>query len=119
MGLALGPMKASRRSFVQGSIGVCSFGLLSAACGSSNDGNAGGGGVCSVTISANHGHVLDISAADKMAAAAKDYDIRGSATHSHTVSLSANDFASLNSGNTVNVTSSVSEGHSHDLSIKC
>src|SRR5204863_3833475 len=112
-------MNASRRSFVRGSIGVCSAGLLVAACGSSEDNNAGAGGVCSVTIAANHGHVMSISAADKLAGAAKDYDIRGSADHSHTVSLSANDFASLSGGDSVNVTSSVNQGHSHDLSIKC
>jgi hypothetical protein len=115
-------METSRRSFVQTSVGVCTLGLLSAACGSSSgntDTNAGDGGVCSVTISANHGHVLDITAADKMAGAAKDYDIRGTATHSHIVSLSADNFATLNTGGTVNVTSTVTLGHSHDLSIKC
>jgi hypothetical protein len=98
---------------------VCTLGVLAAACGGGNNDSSSGAGVCSATISANHGHALNITAADKMTGAAKDYDIRGTASHSHTVSLSAGDFAMLSSGDTVNVTSSVSQGHSHDLSIKC
>jgi hypothetical protein len=93
---------------------------LTAACGGGDDDDdTNDGGACTTQIAANHGHALTISAADKMTGAAKEYDIKGSADHSHTVSLSAEDFADLASGTIVIVTSSTADGHDHDVTITC
>ncbi len=120
-------MKTTRQTFVWGALSVCTAGLLSAACGgdddddSSSTGGTGGGGgnACSTSIAMNHAHQMTVSAADVSAAANKTYDIAGSAGHSHTVELTADDFAELASGTIVIVTSSTDEGHSHDVTITC
>jgi hypothetical protein len=111
-------MQTTRLSFLRGSLGVCASGVLLAACGSSSSDKTPSGSACQTTISANHGHSLSIPIADKMAGAAKDYDIKGSADHSHTVSLTAADWADIDAGS-LTVTSSVTNGHSHDVSISC
>jgi hypothetical protein len=114
-------MNITKRSFVRGSLGVCAAGVLTAACGGDDDDDTAtnNGGACTTEIASNHGHALTISATDKMTGAAKEYDIKGSADHSHMVSLSADDFADLASGTIVIVTSSTNEGHSHDVTITC
>jgi hypothetical protein len=122
-------MKTSRLAFVRGAVGVCIAGLAVAACGGDdagdNDMNMGGSGgsgsgnACTTTIGTNHGHTMVVTAADKMAAAAKTYDIAGGAGHSHTVELSAEDFTDLAGGTQLEVTSSTDAGHSHQVTIKC
>ncbi len=112
-------MSITKRSLFRGSVGLCAAGVLTAACGGGDDDDTSGGGACKTQIAANHGHSLSISGADKMAGAAKDYDIKGSADHSHTVSLGADDFADLNGGTVVVVQSSTNAGHSHDVTITC
>jgi hypothetical protein len=113
-------MKTTRLSFVRGSVCVCASTALLAACGSADDDDSNGdaASVCTSTIAANHGHVLSITAADKLAGASKDYDIKGSASHSHTVSISAADFTTLKTGS-LTLTSSTNAGHSHDIDITC
>lgn len=103
-------------------------GVLTAACGGDDDddknnaGTAGkdsGGTACASTIANNHGHVLSISAADLAAGADKTYDITGSASHKHTVTIEAEDFTDLKNGVTYSVTSSTDAGHSHEIEISC
>jgi hypothetical protein len=121
-------MKTSRHSFVLGSLGMCVAGIVNAACGgddAGDDGNTGGsgggggGGACTTTIGTNHGHMMTVSAADKMAAVDKTYDIAGGAGHSHTVEITAEEFADLAGGSELEVTSSTDAGHSHVVTIKC
>jgi hypothetical protein len=123
-------MKTTRQTFVWGALGVCTAGLLSAACGGDDDddngtggtgntGGTGGGNACGTTIATNHGHQMTVSAADVGAAADKTYDIAGSADHSHTVELTAEDFADLASGTILVVDSSTDAGHSHEVTIEC
>jgi hypothetical protein len=112
-------MNITKRSFVRGSVGVCAAGILTAACGGDDDDDTSSGGACTTQIASNHGHALTISAADKMTAAAKEYDIKGSADHSHTVSLSAEDFANLAAGDVLILTSSTDAGHEHEVTITC
>lgn len=104
-------------------LGVCAAGVLLAACGGGDDDDSQpkkeDGNACSSEISNNHGHSLTISAADQAAGAAKSYDIKGGASHSHTVELDADDFAELKSGTSLIVTSSIDAGHSHDVEITC
>ena len=75
-------------------------------------------------ISGNHGHVLTIPMADLTSTSPKTYSIMGSATHDHSVTLNAADFALLRSGGSVTVTSSVTDAagigsHSHAVTVTC
>jgi len=73
----------------------------------------------SVTISANHGHALVVTAAEVTTAADITYDIMGTSAHTHEVTLTAADFASLAGGMSVTVTSTTGDGHTHDVTITC
>jgi len=101
--------------------------VVSEACGSSgadpspvgggNGGGGGGGGNGSVTgtISGNHGHVATITAAQLTAGNAVALDITGSANHSHSVSLSAQDILDVAARKTVAKTSTTDSGHDHTV----
>ena len=124
-------MNVTRKEFV---IGLASTGLaLAAGCG----GNSYGGdaatttpvpsptpsGNCAVngttaTIAGNHGHVIVVTSADIAAGVNKTYDIMGSATHTHSVTFTAADFAKLASNfSAAEVTTST--GHTHNITIVC
>jgi hypothetical protein len=121
-------MKTTRQAFVWGAL-VCTAGLLSAACGGDDDddggngtggtGGGGGGTACGTMIGTNHGHQMTVSAADRTAAVDKTYDIAGSSDHSHTVELTAQDFADLADGTILVLDSSTDAGHSHEITIEC
>jgi hypothetical protein len=87
------------------------------------DGSGDGGGDCSggatANIANNHGHVVDVTGSDISAGAAKDYDMMGTASHTHTLSVSADDMANLVAGMSVSLTSSVTAGHSHGVTLSC
>jgi hypothetical protein len=129
--VVFGSMKTSRQSFVLGVMGACATGILTAACGGDDDpgvaktntstGGKGSsaGGACTVEISNNHKHAMAVSSADVTAGTAKEYDITGTAPHTHKVSLAASDFKALADGDSVIVTSSTDAGHSHDVEITC
>lgn len=92
------------------------------ACGDDDASPTDGGGSCSRTtssIDSNHGHVLAVSGADVAAGAARTYDIMGSAGHTHSVTLSASDFAALQSAGMVVVTSATGSGHMHAITVTC
>jgi len=100
-------------------MGVCVAGVLTGACGGDDDDDGNGGASCNAAIGSNHGHTMSISAADVMAGVEKTYDIQGSSAHSHTVELSAGDFADMTPGSVVTTTSSTDAGHSHEVTITC
>lgn len=90
--------------------------------GGGGEGGAGGappGEACTETISANHGHVLEVSQADIDAAQEKTYDIQGGSPHSHLITLTAADFATLAGGGQVVVTSTTGGAHTHDVTVVC
>jgi hypothetical protein len=64
------------------------------------------------TISSNHGHAAVIMAAQLGAGGSLDLDIRGTSSHTHVVSLSAAEIASVRSGVQVQKESSASP-HTH------
>jgi hypothetical protein len=77
-------------------------------------------GGCTETIAMNHGHVLTVTEQDVMAAVDKDYDIQGSSPHTHTVTITAADFATLAmSGGMITVTSSMGGMHTHSVTVTC
>jgi hypothetical protein len=70
-------------------------------------------------ISYNHGHDFTVPGADIAGGNAHSYDITGSADHSHSVSLTAEDMATLADNRPLQVTSSAGGGHTHMISIYC
>jgi hypothetical protein len=77
------------------------------------------GATCNDTIAANHGHVLAIATADLDATVDRVYDIQGSATHTHSVTLTVANLQALKAGMTVVVVSSTTAAHEHSVSILC
>ncbi|TDQ25564.1 hypothetical protein [Tenacibaculum caenipelagi] len=71
------------------------------------------------TISANHGHTLTVSKEDVQAGAQKSYSIQGSSSHNHTVTLTAANFSSLQSNNSITVGSTNDDGHTHSVTVSC
>ena len=67
------------------------------------------------TVSANHGHTAVVTAAQITAANAVSLDIRGDATHPHTVELSAAEVGMIGNRQTVSKTSSSDDGHLHTV----
>jgi len=80
---------------------------------------ATGCGSSGAEISGNHGHILTIPVADLDAATDKSYSIMGTATHDHMVTLSPAQLAQLKGGQSVTVTSTLTNAHSHNLTIIC
>jgi hypothetical protein len=91
--------------------------------GQSQDGGQHAGscadGAKKILIGTNTGHAFMVSAQDILAGQARSYDIRGSATHTHTVHLSGDDFAALSRGETVQVQSTRDVYHSHAVTVSC
>lgn len=96
---------------------------LLVACGGSSDDDDGGGNClmsgASTSIGANHGHTMAVAAADVTAGVAKTYDIRGSADHTHSVTVSAGAFTMLASNQTAMTISTTVDNHSHSIMISC
>lgn len=92
--------------------------------GTGNDGNGPGVNACDLhepaeEIANNHGHVLVVSRDDVALGTLKMYSIKGTATHDHTVTLSVGNFATLKSGQTLQLTSSTGGGHEHAITVVC
>lgn len=71
------------------------------------------------TIGANHGHVLTVTMADAAAGVDKTYDIMGTATHTHSVTITAAEFVMLAAGTTIMETSTTNVSHSHPIMVVC
>ena len=67
------------------------------------------------TVSANHGHTATIMAAQITAGNGLTLNIRGAATHDHSVVLSGDDVVAIRNGTRVTRTSSVDDAHDHDV----
>lgn len=114
------------RSYLQiGVLGVCYQWLLSA-CGTTPASAPALSGACatngtSLSIGTNHGHTAPtISAADVTAGTANSYTLgSGTALHTHTLAVTAANFATLQSNTAVAITSSTDSGHSHVVTVSC
>ncbi|MFY0627408.1 MAG: hypothetical protein JXR07_13995 [Reichenbachiella sp.] len=71
------------------------------------------------TISANHGHTLIINPSDVSEGVEKTYTITGSATHPHTITVTASMFEQLKNNESISVGSSNDQSHSHSITISC
>lgn len=120
-------MQLTRKEFISTVItaaaGAAGAALL-VACSSGDDDDDGGSANCvqngtAVEIASNHGHSLTVPKADVMAGAAMTYNIQGTATHPHTVTISTGAFAMLAANQTAMTVSSTDAGHSHSITITC
>ena len=66
-------------------------------------------------ISANHGHVATVTAAQITSPATVSLNIQGTATHTHTVTLTADQVRSIGAKQQVAVTSTTDSGHQHTV----
>lgn len=66
-------------------------------------------------VSANHGHSATITAAQVTAAGAVSLDIHGTADHTHTVELSANEIVQIGAGTKVAKLSTTTSSHDHTV----
>lgn len=125
-------MSMTRKQFLGTMFGAAGAAVLAGCGGDDGGGDDDGGNLdaatrsctvngTNVAIGSNHGHVMMVSAADVSAGANKTYDITGSATHSHSVTVTAANFASLqsNPGGSVMVESTSGGGHTHSITILC
>jgi hypothetical protein len=78
-----------------------------------------GNGARAIAISANHGHALVVSKADVTSGTPKTYAIKGTSSHTHSVTLTATHFATLASGKSIDVSSTNDAGHAHKVTIRC
>lgn len=128
-----------RRDFVKTLISGTAGAVFLQACGGSSDSSSGGGTAestapatgnqpsmdtgmvtnCTGFIRANHGHTLEVSAADVEMGSEKTYDIQGSSSHPHFVTVTAEDFGTLQSRRSLTKTSTTDAGHAHDVIIQC
>ncbi len=116
----------TRKEFFATVLGFAGAATLVAACGGSDgaSADASGGGSClqngtSVTIASNHGHVLTVTKDEVAAAVDKTYDIMGTATHTHSVTVTAANFTKLTNNQSINLTSTNGAGHTHNVTVVC
>ncbi len=117
-------MKMTRRQF----LGTSAAAVAVAACGGDDapadaafaGRNCAANGT-TTTISANHGHTITVSSSDIASNADKTYTLDGGAGHTHMVTVTAANFATLNSNSngSVMVTSTSGNGHTHSVTIIC
>lgn len=87
--------------------------------GSATDSGSSGCATPDGVIGSNHGHTVEVPAADIAAGADVTYDIQGTSGHEHSVTVTAADFAMLAAGTAVTVESSNGAGHTHSVTISC
>ena len=100
-------------------------GALLTACGGTDQSSQNLQGSCrdngakNGLITGNHGHSLSVPAADVLSGAAKTYNIQGTATHPHTITIRADQMAILAQNGMFTVTSTNDEGHTHNVTVTC
>jgi hypothetical protein len=72
-----------------------------------------------VELVAAHTHSLSVSAAHVEQATERSYETSEVSGHVHEVTLTADDFAMLANGSTVEVESTEDDAHTHRVSIMC
>ena len=116
-------MSMTRKEFLGTIVKGTALGAMAAgavaACGGDDDGDGGpdGSGVCTprTNIVGNHGHGFTVSRADVDAGVERTYDIMAGADHNHTVTLTASQMATIASGGNVNLISTTTLGHEHNI----
>jgi hypothetical protein len=115
-------MKITRKEFLLAGVGVVSASILVACGGGGDEDDDPCTNGTSITFTDQHGHEINVTLADITAGAAKTYTTTGTADHTHTVSFTGPQLASLLTGTQVMATSSsASEGlaHTHSVRVRC
>jgi hypothetical protein len=71
------------------------------------------------SIGSNHGHSLTVSKTDVANGVDKTYGIGGSSGHDHDVTITAADFTTLKNNNSIQLSSTSGDGHTHSVSVSC
>ena len=95
----------------------CVITIADTACGSDSGTSPSPAAPADVNgvIAANHGHIAVIMGAQITAGSAISLDIRGMATHTHTVAVSQSDLSTLKNRQPVTLTSTTDASHSHSI----
>jgi copper homeostasis protein CutC len=93
----------------------CVITIADTACGSSTSPTPAAPADVNGVIAANHGHIAVIMGAQITAGNAVSLDIRGTATHTHTVAISQSDLTTLKNRQTVATNSTTDASHSHAI----
>jgi len=115
------PITLTRRQFTAEAVLALLMGCVitvSHACGDDDSPTNPGSTPADINgvISANHGHTATVLAAQIVAATAiVSFDIRGTATHPHTISISQAEMQTLANRQPVTVTSTTDSGHDHTV----
>ncbi len=113
-----------------GGSGGASGGSAGTSGGSGGTGGSGGSGgsggnsclaavVADITCPHDPPHELTVPVEDIVAGTPKSYDIQGQSDHSHTVSLTADDFAKLKAGETVYKFVEADQYQDHCVTLSC
>ncbi|MGI9546331.1 MAG: hypothetical protein ACR2MM_03775 [Flavobacteriaceae bacterium] len=124
-----------RKTFIEKTMAVMLIALPAYAlvgCSTSEDGgdepdpntNTNGQANClangtQITIGANHGHTLIVANADIQAGAERTYSIQGSSAHDHSITLTAANFSNLQNNDSITVSSTNDDGHTHSVTVRC
>ncbi len=124
----------SRRRFFKPTLGTAML-LLIPGCGgggttlansaaelsstpSSTPSSTSGAG-CAASFDFNHGHALTVLRSDLDSMTTVSYDIQGSADHTHLVTFTVAQLATLKTGASVTVVSSTTDYHQHVITVSC
>ena len=118
-----GDARLDRREFTAAAVMAMLAGVSITVSGCGGGGGGGGsptqptpeGGDKLGNITANHGHVARITAAELTAGNAITLQIRGDSDHPHTVALTAAEVVSIRSGQRVGKASSEDDFHTHTV----
>jgi hypothetical protein len=108
-----GGQDAATDALVTDAGGDGSDGAVNACVANKTFTNAAGGGITS-----NHAHTVTIPLTDLIGNVAKQYTITLGG-HTHTLDVTAAQFAMMRAGLTVNITSGLGGGHTHACALKC
>lgn len=70
-------------------------------------------------VARNHGHILTVSAAEVLSAESRVYQLRGTASHGHTLSITPEDFTLLASGGSLRKRTDFGADHRHRVLVRC
>ncbi len=123
-------MHDTRRQFLSTIAALSGSALLLGACGDDDAPMPAGStdaaapsARCKTTIGGNHGHELavtrDAATAGAAAAEPTTLHIQGTSSHDHTITLTPLEFQMLLGGESVMVTSTATEAHTHTVTLSC
>ena len=123
-------MSMTRKGFLEAAGGGAML-LILQACGGGGDSSTGTGtgtgtggptmacGAAGTAISGNHGHEITIPVADLDSTVAMTYNIQGTASHNHMITITVAQLQMLKEGQAVTVGSSVTLDHAHNVTSNC